>query len=429
MNRRILHILTFLLIPLSAVAQNIKEERSVHQIILKEIKKDIQKNYYDPNFRGIDLEANYKKTSELIDNAASSTEMSDLIGRFCLLLDDSHTIFSPPRKTYGVDYGWNLLLIDNKAFVTEISEKSDAYKKGVRVGDQVYMIEGFIPNRSEFRTLMRHFNVMQPRRSLDILLVKPSGNKYKLDIAAEITENSKFLAPTRRDWELEYQKYDAEYNRQIYYGKIPGLSILKMTSFDLSTIKVDKMIDKVEKNEALILDLRGNRGGYNDALEQLVSNFFDREVDAGKIINRDGTKTFSIKSKGKKAYKGKLVVLIDNGSSSAAEIFARIVQLEKRGIVIGDQSAGAVMQSVYIPHSLGAGAVLFYGINMTIADLIMSDGQRLEKVGVTPDKKIFPTAQDLANKRDPVISRAAEILGFKISPEEAGKIFNSEYKK
>lgn len=429
MNKKILLILTLFVIPLSVIAQNLKEERSVHQVILKEIKKDIEKNYYDPNFHGIDLEANYKKTSELIDNAESSVEMSDLINRFCLLLDDSHTGFSPPRKTFYVDYGWNLRLIDDKAFVTEIDEESDAYKKGIRIGDQVYMLEGFIPNRAEFRLLMRHFNVMQPQRSLDILIIKPSGNKYKLNIEAKIIESSRFYTSALRDRELGEQRYDAKYNRRLHYGKIPGLSILKLTSFDLSDFKVDKMMDKAENNEALILDLRGNNGGYHDALEQLVGNFFDREVNVGKIINRDGTKPFLIKPKVKKPYKGKLVVLIDNGSASAAEMFARIVQIEKRGTVIGDQSSGAVMQSIFIPHTIGLKSVLFYGMYMTIADLVMSDGQRLEKVGVTPDEKIFPTAQDLVNKRDPVLSRAAEILGFKISPEEAGKIFPAENEK
>lgn len=421
-------LLFFVLLLLSnlARAQSIKEERAVHQIILKEIKKDIQKNYYDPKFHGIDLEGNYKKTSELIDKSVLSAEMSDLIYRFCLLLDDSHTGFTPPRKTFEVDYGWKLLIIDGKAYVIELDEESDAYKKGIRVGDQVYMIEGFIPNRQEFSVLMWHFDTLQPQASLNILIIKPNGNKYKLNIQSKTIESSRFLLPTRRDYELEYQKYDAKHNRQLHYDKIPGLSILKMTSFDFSNIQINKMIDKVEKNEALILDLRGNQGGYHTALIQMVNNFFDREVNVGSIVNRQGTNPFIIKPTLKKSYNGRLVVLIDSGSASAAELFARVVQLEKRGTVVGDQSAGAVMESIYIPHSFGLSSILYYGMSVTIADLVMKDGQRLEKTGVIPDEKIFPTATDLAKNRDPVLARAVQILGFNINAEQAGMIFDDK---
>ncbi|MEO8074254.1 MAG: S41 family peptidase [Acidobacteriota bacterium] len=426
MNKKfILLVFTLLLFSTTASAQNLKAERILHQNILKDIKKDIQEKYYDPKLRGVDIEENYKKTSDLIKNVASSDEMSDLIARFCLLFDDSHLYFLPPRKTVKVDYGWKLLLIDGKAFVTEIKDDSDAYKKGVRAGDQIYMIEGYIPNRQEFSMLRYHFQILRPQTSLNLLLIKPSGNKYKLDVQAKIIRDNDFI-PSTRDLMLEYQKNYSENSRQIVYDKIPGLSILKMTSFNLTTIKVDKMMDKVEKSDALILDLRGNGGGYLISLEQLVNNFFDKEVKVGKVIERDGIKSYSIQPHIKKPYTGKLVVLIDSDSASAAEIFARIVQLEKRGTVIGDQSAGAVMQAILMTHTFGLDSLIPYGVSVTVADLIMKDGQRLEKVGVTPDEKIVPTALDLANNRDPVLSRAAKILGYQMTAEEAGQILGKD---
>ncbi len=424
--KKIIFLLTLLIIPLNfAAAQDLKSEIVLNLDMLEKIKNDIQENYYDPSFHGINIEENYIKTRELIKKASSAIEMTDLIARFCFLLDDSHVGFIPPRKTFSVDYGWELLLIDGKVFVTKIKDDSDAYKKGIRIGDQIYMIEGFIPNRREYSILMRHFNVLQPQPSLNVLIIKPNGNKYKLDFTAKITEASRFML-SRRDQEIKNQKYESENYTPDFYDKIPGLAVLKMPTFNLSIIKVNKMMEKVRESENLILDLRGNRGGYHDALEQLLKHFFEREVDAGKIIRRDGARSFLIKPTIKKTYKGQLIVLVDSSSASAAEMFARIIQLEKRGTVIGDQSAGAVMQSIYLTHAFGIKSYVFYGISITIADIVMKDGQRLEKTGVTPDEKIIPSAADLIKNRDPVLSRAAQILGYKLTPEEAGVIFDKD---
>jgi C-terminal processing protease CtpA/Prc len=102
------------------------------------------------------------------------------------------------------------------------------------------------------------------------------------------------------------------------------------------------------------------------------------------------------------------------------------MQIEKRGIVIGDVSAGAVMMSQHAFFDAGNTTIISYGMNLTRADVIMTDGKSLEHVGVIPDELIIPTGADLANFRDPVLSKALEILGNNVSPEEAGKFFPIE---
>jgi carboxyl-terminal processing protease len=130
---------------------------------------------------------------------------------------------------------------------------------------------------------------------------------------------------------------------------------------------------------------------------------------------------------GDQAFAGKIIVLVDSQSASAAELFARVVQLEHRGTVLGDHSSGSVMEAREYSYSQGLDTQFYYGFSVTDADLIMGDGKSLEHTGVTPDEIILPTGQDLAVGRDPVLARASELGGAKLDPAQAGKMFPFEW--
>jgi C-terminal processing protease CtpA/Prc len=105
--------------------------------------------------------------------------------------------------------------------------------------------------------------------------------------------------------------------------------------------------------------------------------------------------------------------------------------LEKRGTVLGDRSAGAVGEGKDYLHAVNLDAtnVAQYRARITVAALIMSDGNSLEAIGVTPDERVLPTPADLAAGRDPALARALELTGHKITNEEAGRIFPFEWPK
>jgi C-terminal processing protease CtpA/Prc len=218
-------------------------------------------------------------------------------------------------------------------------------------------------------------------------------------------------------------------NRHRYYEMGDELFIWKMPQFDMEDAQIGDMMGKVKKRKALILDLRGNGGGLASTLQKLVGYFFDRDVKIADIKRRKETKPEIAKSRGDRIFTGQVIVLVDSESGSAAEMFARIIQLEKRGTVIGDRTAGAVMQSRYHNHESGVDIVAFYGVSVTEADVIMSDGKSLEHTGVTPDQLMLPTAAQMSAKQDPVLAHAASLVGVKIDAEKAGALFPVEWRK
>ena len=203
--------------------------------------------------------------------------------------------------------------------------------------------------------------------------------------------------------------------------------IWKMPWFYADSDEINAIFGKAAKHKTLILDLRGNPGGSVETLRTMLSHVFEHEVTIADRVSRKNQKPETAKPTKGNLFTGKLIVLIDSRSASASELFARVVQIEKRGTVIGDRSAGAVMEARHYSESVGLDDKVFYGFSITSADLVMTDGKSIEKVGVTPDTLMLPTAKDIAAGEDPVLVKAAELAGLNLEPVAAGKLFPFEW--
>lgn len=414
------------LLAVSISSQNLSFERDRHKAMLASVKNDVKKNYYDPTFKGIDLEAKYKATVEKLDKADSIGQMSGIIAQFLIDFDDSHLFFVPPGKANKTDYGFDFRMVGDKCLVFQVDKKSDAEEKGLQVGDELYAIEGYAPTRENLWKMRYYYFRLRPRGGLRVVAIKPDGRQAELAIEAKLTQGKRVMDLTGQDInQLIRESEDAERKgtKQYFYDKLEGVFIWKMPAFSLEPAKVDEIMGRARKFPAMILDLRGNGGGRVDMVLRLIGNVFPQDVKVADEKKRKETKEVFAKSRGNDAFSGKIVVLIDSASGSASEVFSRVIQLEKRGQVFGDQSAGAVMESRFYGQQLGLDTVVFFGTSVTVADLIMKDGKSLEKTGVTPDVKLIPTGKDLAAGRDEVLSKAVESLGLKMTPEEAGSIF------
>lgn len=406
-------------------------ERGRLKAILGNIKEQIKKNYYDSNFHGIDIEARFKKADERLDQINSVGQGFAVIAQALVDFDDSHLYFLPPATNIDVEYGFRMEIMGDKSYITTVKPKSDAEAKGLKAGDQILSFEGFNPSRKDMWKMRYYYYRLSPRNKLHLKILHPnSPEPQDMEIDAKIIQKKRIInlsdSMDVNDLIREYE--DASHLDRHYFQKVGNTMIWKMGSFSFDPKQVDEIMQNyAKKGLNLIIDLRGNGGGYIRTLEAMTGYFFEKDT---KIADRKGredrkkeNEPMMAKTKGKDMFPGKLVVLIDSDSASCSEIFARLIQLEKRGIVLGDKSAGAVMQAISYSGKTGTDREIYYATSITNADVIMSDGKSLEHVGVVPDELIVPGGPDLANRRDPVLARAAELLGEPISPEQAGKLF------
>ena len=406
-------------------------EKQRGQMMLRQIQEDLKKNYYDPQFHGMDIEARFKTADEKIKQAQSLGQIFGTIAQVLVELNDSHTFFLPPGLNSKTEYGWQMQMVGDKCYVTAVKPGSDAAAKGLAEGDEINTLDGRGVARENFWKIQYLYHALRPQAGMHLGVIKPNGQQQEMDVLAKIQQFARVKDVTGsgifdliREAETENRLHR---HRSVEYGD--DLFIWKMPEFDLESGKVDDFVGNFRKKKAVIIDLRGNGGGYEETLLRLIGNLVNHDVKLGELKRRKETKPMVAKTVGKDAFAGKVIVLIDSDSGSAAELFARTMQLEKRGIVIGDVSAGAVMRSREYPHELGVDTVIFYGVSITDADIIMSDGKSLEHVGVVPDEIRLPTAADLAAKRDAVLSYAASLAGVTVSPEKAGTFFPLEWRK
>jgi C-terminal processing protease CtpA/Prc len=305
---------------------------------------------------------------------------------------------------------------------------TDAESK-VRIGDEVISYnKGAVTRYTLWRTDY-YYNYLSPRTDITLVLKDPEGQQREVKVDAKIQELKRRLDLTQGNdiWDMFQLSENAHHQSRERYEEMGDVIIWKVPGFISSDAEVDHLFGIARKHKALILDLRENPGGSVKTLERMLGSVFEGDVKIADLKSRKELKPMIAKGRGKNAFTGKLVVLVDSRSASAAEIFARVIQLEHRGIVVGDRSSGSVMEAERVSEKQGFEVEIVYGFSITIADLIMKDGKSLEHVGVTPDEVVLPTAFDIANSSDPAMVRAAALVGLNLEPAQAGKLFPYEW--
>lgn len=414
-----------LLLASSTQAQLGPFDRDSAKVMLGMTRDDLKRNYFDPNLRGL-TDQRFIDAEARIKTAKTRDELIITIAQLFLELNDSHTFFLPPFRAARVRYGWQMRMIGEDCFVLNVNPKSDAAAKGMKAGDMVLAVDGFRPTRDILWKMNYRYYALMPTRSMQVTLRSPGDSESReVELVSKIERTEEKASYITNIW-----RYNSEtrYQEDRFYEQGDVIA-WRMPSFEIAPEHVDYVMKRVSKFKNLILDLRGDGGGYQVTLEHLVGYFFDHDIKIADLKGRKEMKPILAKTQGERTFKGNLILLIDSGSGSAAELLARTIQLQKRGRVIGDRSAGAVMVSRTFDHETGVGGTLYFGASVTIADVTMPDGASLEKTGVVPDELVIPTATDIATNRDPVLAKAFGLAGEQLAPDKAGTLFPIEWLK
>ncbi|MBX9770338.1 MAG: S41 family peptidase [Candidatus Obscuribacterales bacterium] len=174
-----------------------------------------------------------------------------------------------------------------------------------------------------------------------------------------------------------------------------NIGYIRLSSFisEQATAEVRDALAKLSKAKGLILDLRHNPGGLlTNAID--ISNMFLRSGNIVSTVDRDGYKTPAM-CDGRPICDLPMVILIDDGSASAAEITSGALRDNGRAILVGQKSFGkGLVQGI---NRLDDGS----GVNVTIARYLTPNDTDIHKKGIVPDVQISLKEKDYLAGRGP----------------------------
>lgn len=196
-------------------------------------------------------------------------------------------------------------------------------------------------------------------------------------------------------------------NPSVELTKKDGVATLSIYRFDSETGVLAKKYAEEIKNEGIskvILDLRGNGGGYVQAAKTVASLWLEK--NALIVSEKTGSKTVEeIRATGDNPLKGiKTVILLDGSSASASEIVAGALKEHKAAQIVGEKSygKGSVQTTIDMPN----GALL----KVTIAKWFTPSGKNISNNGISPDIKVSAPKGESYLLNDIQKNKALEIL-------------------
>lgn len=309
-------------------------------------------------------------------------------------LGDPYSVFFPPQeaKMFNEDIqgnfgGVGMEIGVRNGVLTVIAPLKDtpAYRAGIKTGDKIVKIDGKSSSDMMADEAVRRIRGKKGTE-VKLTLLREGGDKpLEIKITRDIIKVPSLKTESKKD----------------------GIFVISLYLFSANSANDfrDALREFVSsKKTKLILDLRGNPGGYLSASVDIASWF----LPLGKVVARekfsDG-KEVLYRSKGYDIFKKlPMVILVDKGSASASEILAGALSEHGVATLVGEKTYGKGSVQELIPITDKT------SLKLTIARWLTPNGISISKQGLEPDIKVPYTNKDFKEDRDPQMEKAVEIL-------------------
>jgi carboxyl-terminal processing protease len=377
--------------------------------IFDEVWQTVQKWYYDRAFGGVDWKAVRKDFRQRAAVAPDDDAFHALIAEMLALLNDSHTYYMPPVRYSAfaragvVGRGFAVAEIEGRFVVTSVDPALAELQSGIRPGlalrtindqpveararDVDTLIGRSIGLSSEkVLAFFRRQEILRApaEQPMTLAFVDPMGNPVEVRIDKALASRTEPPVTSRR--------------------LASELGYVRWTTWDLRTDEIRAHLASLGNVPGLIIDLRGNQGGDPQVAVDVLSCLFKDAVPYGLFYGGRRSPPKIKSHPCPHTYTGPLAVLMAGESGSTSEIFANLIQENRRGLLVGQPSAASV---VYRRHweVRGGGR-----ISMGLWDYKSPQGRRLQGTGVVPDIVAETTIAGLWEGRDEILEAAERTL-------------------
>lgn len=326
-------------------------------------------------------------------------------------LKDPYTVFFPPRDNEifkseisgnfeGV--GMEIGIKDDVLTVVAPLKGTPAEKAGIKPGDKILKINETITNGMKTEEAV-HL-IRGPRGTQVKLLVVRDGRTqpFEIKITREVIDLPTIDTTSKTQSSIDDQGALT----------IKGVFIIRLYSFSAPSANLFReALRKFYESGSnyLIIDLRGNPGGYLDAAVDMASWFLPTgklvvAEDFGKARDKREYRSFGYDVFARTRPNLKVAVLVDGGSASASEIFAAALRENGLATLIGQKTfgKGSVQELVAVTPETS--------LKVTVARWLTPQGHSISEVGITPDIIVKPTEAEIKAGKDPIMDKAVQFL-------------------